>query len=62
MKFTCEHCQKVYNDFDCTHVCPHERFAVSESALKMLVEDGTMCARCERHVEECTCGDRHLRG
>ena len=53
---TCETCQAIYNDFDRSTVCPHERFAVSDSALKLLVDQGIMCARCERHVDECTCG------
>ena len=52
---TCQKCHKIYNDFDCTTICPHERFEVSESALKLLVEQGVMCPRCERHVDECMC-------
>jgi hypothetical protein len=52
---TCEMCQTTYNDFDRSTACPHQRFAVSDSALKLLVDQGIMCPRCERHIDECVC-------
>jgi hypothetical protein len=51
----CNACDATYNDFDCDTQCPHQRFAVSDTALKHLVEQGVMCPRCERHIEECQC-------
>ncbi len=58
MKKVCERCGVPYNDFDHSTICPHDRIAFSDSALKHLVDQGIVCKRCERHVEECECGNR----
>lgn len=55
MKRKCVLCDITYNDFDHSTLCPHSSFRVSDSALIMLVQQGIMCPRCERHVDDCEC-------
>lgn len=62
MKRTCDKCGVTYNDFDHTTTCPHAGFGFSDSALKHLVDQGIVCKRCEKHVDECECPKEQPRG